>query len=112
MAEQLDPNLLEELMRKHGAALELFAGQWTTMPEDCVQEAFLQLVREPKTPDRPLAWLYRVVRNRAISWRRSATRAPPARVDGGCPTVSLVLIPSLVVTGTGGSDRRFARGGR
>jgi RNA polymerase sigma-70 factor (ECF subfamily) len=74
MARQLDPDWLEQLMRTHAAALELFARQWTTMPEDCVQEAFLQLVREPELPKHPTAWLYRVVRNRAISWRRSAKR--------------------------------------
>jgi len=61
-------------MRDHSAALELFAAQWTSSPEDCVQEAFLRLVRERQMPDSPLAWLYRVVRNRAISLRRSQAR--------------------------------------
>jgi DNA-directed RNA polymerase specialized sigma24 family protein len=32
-----------------------------------VQEAFLKLVEQRSQPDRPLAWLYRVVRNGAIS---------------------------------------------
>ncbi len=74
MAEQITPQYLEQMMRDHGAALELFATQWTSLPEDCVQEAFLQLVRERQLPDNPLAWLYRVVRNRAISWHRSQER--------------------------------------
>jgi RNA polymerase sigma-70 factor (ECF subfamily) len=74
MAEQITPQFLEQMMHEHGPALELFAAQWTTLPEDCVQEAFLQLVRERQVPDNPLAWLYRVVRNRAISWHRSQER--------------------------------------
>ena len=74
MQDQPDPELLERLMREHGAALELFAAQWTSMPEDCVQEVFLQLVRQKEMPQRVEAWLYRVVRNRAISWLRSAKR--------------------------------------
>ncbi len=74
MQNHLDAELLERLMREHGAALELFAAQWTSMPEDCVQEAFLQLVRQRRMPQRVEAWLYRVVRNQAISWLRSAKR--------------------------------------
>ena len=70
MARQIDPQQLEQLMNDHGAALELFAAQWSLVPEDCVQEAFLELVRQRRAPDNALAWLYRVVRNRAISWRR------------------------------------------
>ncbi len=74
MTEQISPHDLEQIMRDHGAALELFAAQWTNQPEDCVQEALLQLVRERTVPDNVLAWLYRVVRNRAISWQRSSWR--------------------------------------
>ena len=74
MAESIDPTLLEQLICDHGAALELFAAQWTTMPEDCVQEAFVKLVGQVPPPDQPVPWLYRVVRNRAISLRRSHER--------------------------------------
>ncbi len=74
MAERIDPQFLERMMHDHRAALELFAAQWTSLPEDCVQEAFLQLVRQRRTPESPLAWLYRVVRNRAISSQRSQQR--------------------------------------
>lgn len=71
MGSRVTPELLERLLDEHGAALELFASQWTNAPEDCVQEALLQLVRQPRLPDRVVAWLYRVVRNRGISHRRS-----------------------------------------
>ncbi len=43
-------------------------------PEDCVQEAFIRLAAQDPTPDDPLAWLARVVRNQAISQARQATR--------------------------------------
>jgi len=61
-------------MSDHGAALELFAAQWSQVPEDTVQEAFLQLVRQRRMPENALAWLYRVARNRAISAQRSQRR--------------------------------------
>ena len=61
-------------MHDHGAALELFAAQWTLVPEDCVQEAFLKLMQQRHMPENVLAWLYRVVRNRSISWRRTYQR--------------------------------------
>jgi len=74
MADWVTPELLQSVLDQHGAALELFASQWTTAPEDCVQEAIIQLVRQPHSPDRIAAWLFRVVRNRAISMKRSADR--------------------------------------
>ena len=43
-------------------------------PADVVQEAFLRLVRQKQQPDRPAAWLYRVVRNAAVSASRSEQR--------------------------------------
>ncbi len=71
MADRLNGEQLEQLMHQHAAALELFAAQWTATPEDCVQDAFVQLLRQPSVPDRLVGWLYRVVRNRAISMQRS-----------------------------------------
>jgi RNA polymerase sigma-70 factor (ECF subfamily) len=68
----LGPELLARLMDEHGAALALYARQWCACPEDAVQDALLQLVREPRLPDNVVAWLYRVVRNRAISTSRAA----------------------------------------
>lgn len=62
------------LLRQHGPALALYAQQWTDAADDCVQEALWELCRLPSPPDNVVAWLYRVVRNRAISHRRAARR--------------------------------------
>ncbi|MHB8969426.1 MAG: RNA polymerase sigma factor [Pirellulaceae bacterium] len=74
MAEPIDPTVLEQLIGDHSAALELFAAQWTTLPEDCVQDAFVKLAGHAPPPDQPIPWLYRVVRNRALSLRRAHER--------------------------------------
>ena len=74
MAAPIDSTVLEQLICDHSAALQLFARQWTTLSEDCVQEAFVKLAGQVPAPDQPLPWLYRVVRNRAISVRRSHER--------------------------------------
>ena len=68
------PQLLSWLIDEHGAALVLYAQQWCRTPEDVVQEAFLQLMRQPAVPENVAGWLYRVVRNGAISAARSAAR--------------------------------------
>lgn len=68
------PKLLTHLLNEHGAALVLYARQWCHVPEDVVQDAFLQLMRQVELPKNIAAWLYRVVRNGAISQYRSATR--------------------------------------
>jgi RNA polymerase sigma-70 factor (ECF subfamily) len=68
------PERLAELLDHNGAALVLYAQQWCETPEDVVQEALLQLVRLRSAPDNKVGWLYRVVRNGAISAARSAAR--------------------------------------
>ena len=68
------PDLLADLLDAHADALELFAAQWSLAPADVVQEAFVELARQPEVPQNAKAWLYRVVRNRAISEARSAAR--------------------------------------
>jgi RNA polymerase sigma factor (sigma-70 family) len=68
------PERLAELLEAHAAALELFASQWSLAPADVVQEAFVELARQPDEPQSPVGWLYRVVRNRAASEARSARR--------------------------------------
>jgi RNA polymerase sigma factor (sigma-70 family) len=70
----MSPALLGELLDRHGAALVLFARQFCTSPEDVVQESFVQLARQGTAPDQPVAWLYRVVRNGAISAARGDQR--------------------------------------
>ncbi len=80
------PSLLTELLDRYGPALVLLARQWCDTAEDVVQEALVQLTRQPTLPDEPKAWLFRVVRNGAISAgrgesrrRRRETAAAPAR---------------------------------
>lgn len=68
------PELLGRLLDEHGGALVLYASQWTETPDDCVQEALIELVKQPILPHSPVAWLFRVVRNRAISQARAAGR--------------------------------------
>jgi RNA polymerase sigma factor (sigma-70 family) len=68
------PLLLGRLLDEHAAALELYARQFCRCPEDVVQEALIELVRQPAAPREIVAWLYRVVRNKALSASRSADR--------------------------------------
>jgi len=74
----VDASLIAELLDRHGATLELYASQWTHSPEDAVQEALVELARRLQSPgQRPehvVAWLYRVVRNRAMNAGRAARR--------------------------------------
>ncbi|MEX2173393.1 MAG: sigma-70 family RNA polymerase sigma factor [Pirellulaceae bacterium] len=74
MADSISPELLGRLLDEQGGALALYAAQWTDQPDDCVQEALIELAGQRPVPDSPVAWLYRVVRNRAISRARSARR--------------------------------------
>ncbi len=74
MADGISPELLGRLLDEQGGALALFAAQWTAAADDCVQEALIELARQRPVPDNPVAWLFRVVRNRAISRARSARR--------------------------------------
>jgi RNA polymerase sigma factor (sigma-70 family) len=70
----LGPELLTRLLDEYGAPLVLYARQWCNSPEDVVQDAFLQLMRKQPIPDNVAGWLYRVVRNGAISASRSQSR--------------------------------------
>ena len=70
----VSPQQLGELFARHAAALALYAAQWTNQPDDCVQEALIELARQPAAPENPPAWLYRVVRNRALNAGRAARR--------------------------------------
>jgi RNA polymerase sigma factor (sigma-70 family) len=68
------PELLSRLLDEHGGALALYAAQWTDAADDCVQEALIELAGQRELPANPVAWLYRVVRNRAISQYRASRR--------------------------------------
>ena len=61
MADWLSAAWIANVLDEHSAALELFAVQWTETPEDCVQEAVLELTRQPVPPQNVAAWLYHVV---------------------------------------------------
>lgn len=70
----MTPQQLEQLILAHRRSLELFAAQWATSPEDCVQEAFLKLFRSKQAIGNPRSWLFRVVKNLAIDQGRSETQ--------------------------------------
>ena len=70
----MGPDLLGQLVDRHSPGLTLYARQWCAAPEDVVQEAFLKLVVQQPAPRNVVPWLYRVVRNRAISAARSEQR--------------------------------------
>jgi RNA polymerase sigma-70 factor (ECF subfamily) len=69
------------LISKHGAALVLYARQWTTChadAEDAVQEGFLRFwrsdARKNRPPDEYLPLLFVTVKHAAIDGHRSRTR--------------------------------------
>lgn len=65
---------LAQIWRDKSAALALLARSIGDWQEESVQEAFLRLAIEEPEPNDPVAWLFRVVRNQAISYRRSQRR--------------------------------------
>jgi RNA polymerase sigma-70 factor (ECF subfamily) len=73
-AEAVGPELLGQMIDRHGPALRLYAGQFCECPDDVVQDALIELARCREPLREPLAWLYRAVRFRAMSARRSANR--------------------------------------
>jgi RNA polymerase sigma-70 factor (ECF subfamily) len=70
----MDATHLGRLIDRHAAALVLYARQWCGTPEDVVQDAFLALMAQPAPPEPVAPWLFRVVRNRAISAARGERR--------------------------------------
>ncbi len=73
---KLGPAELGELFEAHAARLTLYARQWLDLApaEDAVQEVFLKLAAIGIEPRDARAWLYRAVRNAAISAMRSQSR--------------------------------------
>ena len=70
---------IREIMAKHAAALTLYARSFFLTEslhhaEEIVQDAFFQIYREKKTPENVSAWLYKAVRNGAVSRLRSEQR--------------------------------------
>src|SRR4051794_12159046 len=107
----MDPRWLGQLVDEQSPALLLYARQWTTSPDDVVQEAFLKLVEQRDRPRNVVPWLYRVVRNAALSRARAEGRRKrheseaaaqasswflPAEVpdiDGDAVTAALATLP-------------------
>jgi RNA polymerase sigma-70 factor (ECF subfamily) len=60
----------------HAATLILFARQWLgrAAAEDVVQDVFVSLMSQRRRPENVKAWLYKAVRNAAISHGRSTAR--------------------------------------
>jgi RNA polymerase sigma-70 factor (ECF subfamily) len=67
-------DMLVRLLDEHSSALVLYARQWCDAPEDVVQEAVLQLMRQPVAPENLAGWMYHVVRNLALNAARESQR--------------------------------------
>ena len=102
--------LLGRLVDEHAAALTLYARSWCAAPDDVVQEAFIKLAAQRPPPASPVAWLYRAVRNGAVSAGRSERRrrryesasaarswflpSEGAALDGAVATAALAQLPA------------------
>ncbi len=71
---RIDAPSLQDLIDAHGAALTLYARQWCRAPEDAVQEAMIELVRQDPVPHNLVGWLYTTVRRRAMNLARAERR--------------------------------------
>jgi RNA polymerase sigma-70 factor, ECF subfamily len=76
MNESHGNTAVAELFDAHSRVLLLYAQQWVGMAgaEDVVQRVFVRLVSSGRLPAQPRTWLFRCVRNEAISYRRSEHR--------------------------------------
>ncbi|QEG23046.1 RNA polymerase sigma factor [Mariniblastus fucicola] len=74
MTQPITASELAQLLDLHANPLRLFAAQWSNSPDDCVQEAFVQLAAQTFKPEQPLSWLYQVVRRRALNDLRGSKR--------------------------------------
>ncbi|WP_010583689.1 RNA polymerase sigma factor [Schlesneria paludicola] len=105
---------LAQLLDEHFAALSLFASQWTDSAEDCVQEAVLELARQTTPPENIVAWLFHVVRRRAMTTHRSMSRrrrheamaARLARVSNERHENAVDVEELLIALGELGDDER------
>lgn len=70
----MEPTFLGWLYRQHAPALRLYARQWGDRGDDLVQLAFVRLAQLALTPEQVLPWLYKVVRNGALTAQREASR--------------------------------------
>src|SRR6186997_232298 len=70
----IDAEQLGRLLDEHGSALALYAAQWTDAADDCVQESLVELAKQRQSPIHVVAWLYRVVKHRALNVARGDRR--------------------------------------
>ncbi|MFC1783384.1 RNA polymerase sigma factor [Planctomycetota bacterium] len=72
----VNPESLSRWYDACGAQLRLYARQWLGGAEaqDVVQEVFIRLMTQPTEPQNVKAWLFRAVRNTAISQLRRRKR--------------------------------------
>lgn len=75
--------VIREILEIHAPALQLFARQWCESPEDCIQDVVIKLSRLEEIPERWLPWVYRVVKNEAISQRRKSNRRQKHEQNAG-----------------------------
>lgn len=70
-----DPAQIGQWFEAYGPRLVLYARQWVgSAADDVVQDAFVSLIGLKAPPDHEQAWLFRAVRNAAISRLRSRKR--------------------------------------
>jgi RNA polymerase sigma-70 factor (ECF subfamily) len=81
----IEPTVLGELYRRHAPALRLYARQWNCGGDDLVQNAFMRLAQQASPPEQVLPWLYRVVRNEALTAQRAAARRRRREERAGSP---------------------------
>src|SRR4051812_10682702 len=72
----ITPSLLARAFDEHSARLVLYARQWLPKDaaEDVVQEIFVRLAAQSKTPDNLKAWLLVSVRNASFDALKSTQR--------------------------------------
>jgi RNA polymerase sigma-70 factor (ECF subfamily) len=73
---RIDPAKLGQWFDTYAARLVLYARQWMSAgaAQDVVQDVFVRLMCQPQEPGNVQAWLFRSVRNAAISEARSGQR--------------------------------------
>lgn len=92
--KRIDGEQLQALIDNHGAALALYARQWCHVPEDALQEAMLDLLRQEDTPRDPVAWLFTTVRRRAMNLARGERRREEHQRRAGQERASWFLASS------------------
>ncbi len=72
----IDQAKLTQLFDAHAATLVLYARQWLDIQsaQDVTHEVFIKLFSQSREIQNPRAWLYRAIRNAAISAARSDER--------------------------------------